>query len=98
MLNNKYLPIFHFSEQHKILIAATPASISKHLEALDASESWIIKFLLTLRGIPQKTATGIEGWKKMGFVILEHHPHNEIVLGLIGQFWKSRGNIQQFTT
>ena len=35
--------------------------------------------------------------EKMGFVILEHHPDKEIILGLIGQFWKTTGNIQRFS-
>ena len=95
MLADKYLPQFHYNEIHRIAIAASPASISKHLASLDVSESWIIRLLLTLRGIPKKTATGIEGWKRMGFVVLEHQPDKEIVLGLIGQFWKTHGNIQQ---
>ena len=49
-----------------------------------------------MRGIPRKTSSGIEGWKKMGFVILEHQPDQEIILGLIGQFWKASGGIQSF--
>lgn len=32
----------------------------------------------------------------MGFVILEHQPDQEIILGLIGQFWKTNGKIQPF--
>ncbi|HEU5292532.1 MAG TPA: hypothetical protein VFU05_17915 [Cyclobacteriaceae bacterium] len=94
MLLEKFLPTYHFSERHTILISAPPSSISKQLAELSASDSWIIKILLTLRGIPPKTSTGIEGWKKMGFVVLEHQPDKEIILGLVGQFWKSRGNIQ----
>jgi hypothetical protein len=97
VLQDKYLPSFHFSERHRILVSASPASISKQLYTLDASESWIVKILLMLRGIPSTTATGMEGWKKMGFVLLEHQPGKEIVLGLVGQFWKSQGNIQPIT-
>ncbi len=61
---------------------------------LDASESWIIRILLALRGIPASISKGIEGWKKMGFVVLEHQVDKEIILGLIGQFWKISGKIQ----
>lgn len=63
---------------------------------LDASSSIIIRSLLAMRGISQKTASGIQGWKDMGFEILEHQHNKEIILGLIGQFWKTNGNIQRF--
>ena len=33
----------------------------------------------------------------MGFVVLEHQPDQEIILGLTGQFWKASGKIQECT-
>lgn len=92
----KFLPQFHFSERHSILISAQPSAVTAQIADLNVSDSWIIRTLLTLRGIPKRTSTGIEGWKKMGFVILEHQPDQEIILGLIGQFWKTSGKIQSF--
>ena len=82
---------------HRIGAKASPEKISRLIPEFDASESWIVRLLLFLRGIPKRTSTGIEGWKKMGFVVLEHQPDKEIILGLVGQFWKSRGNIQSVT-
>lgn len=96
MLHSKYLTEFHFNEKHSILISASPTKVSALIHDLDASESWIIRMLLALRGIPTNTSKGIDGWKKMGFVVLEHQPDKEIILGLIGQFWKISGKIQQF--
>ena len=96
MLPDKYLPAFHFSEKHSIQITATPSAVSDQIAVLNVSDSWMIRILLALRGIPRKTSTGMEGWKKMGFVVLEHQPDKEIILGLIGQFWKANGNIQSF--
>ncbi len=96
MLQQKYLPDFHFHEKHSIIISAHPQRVSAVMSDLDASSSWIIRVLLAVRGISRKTSTGIEGWKKMGFVVLEQQPDKEIILGLIGQFWKARGNIQRF--
>ena len=89
----KFLPEFHFSEKHSIQISALPPTVSAQITDLNVSDSWIIRSLLTLRGIPRKTSTGIEEWKKMGFVVLEHQPDQEIILGLIGQFWKISGKI-----
>lgn len=97
MLLDKFLPLYHFSEKHSIRIAASPTSVSAQIAELNVSDSWIIRTLLTLRGISKKTSSGIEGWKSMGFVILEHQPNKEIILGIAGQFWKPNGGIQQFT-
>jgi hypothetical protein len=96
MLHEKYLPDYHFSERHSILINASPTKLNSILSDFDASGSLIIRILLALRGISSETSKGIEGWKKMGFVILEHQQNKEIILGLIGQFWKLTGEIQRF--
>jgi len=93
----KFLPEFQFSEKHSIQISASPSAVSSQIANLNVSDSWIIQALLTLRGIPRRTSTGIEEWKKMGFVVLEHQSDQEIVLGLIGQFWKVSGKLQRFT-
>jgi hypothetical protein len=95
MLQSKYLPEFHFSEKHSILISTSPEKLDTLLSDFDSSGSWIIRTLLALRGISSETSKGIEGWKKMGFVVLEHQPNKEIILGLVGQFWSVRGNIQK---
>lgn len=94
MLHQKYLPDFDFHEKHSIVISTTPAKVWTLIPEMDASSSWIVRALLAMRGIPRNTSKGIEGWKKMGFTILEQTDH-EIILGLIGQFWKVNGNIQR---
>ena len=96
MLQEKYLPVFHFHEKHSITLSAPAEKVAELLKELDVSSSWIIRTLLALRGIPLKTTFGIEGWKKMGFQILEQQENKEIILGLIGQFWKTKGSIQPF--
>jgi hypothetical protein len=95
MLHAKYLPEFHFSERHSILISTTAEKLDTLLSDFDASGSWVIRMLLALRGISSETSKGIEGWKKMGFVVLEHQTNKEIILGLVGQFWDIKGNIQR---
>lgn len=95
MLQEKYLPQFHFSEKHNIVINSSGERVSKLIPELEASSSSIVRLLLLLRGIPRDTGRGIEGWKKMGFSVLEYRENKEIILGLIGQFWKLEGNIQR---
>ncbi len=98
MLQQKYLPEFHFSEKHNILISASSTKVYALISDLDVSASWIVRALLALRGIPSKTSKGIEGWKKMGFVILEQQQNKAIIVGLIGQFWTISGKIQPFVS
>ncbi len=97
MLQHKYLPDYHFNEKHGIIISSSPSKVYSIICELDASSSWIVRVLLALRGIPRDTTAGIEGWKKMGFTVLEQKKDKEIILGLIGQFWKVSGKIQPCT-
>jgi len=94
MLQDHYLPVYHFRENHEIEIQASPSRIYSVATDLDLSGSWITRTLFTLRGLPGSTVQGIDGLKSMGFTILEQQPDKEIILGLIGQFWKVNGNIQ----
>jgi hypothetical protein len=93
MLQEKYLPVHHFHTKHSIVIASDVTTVVTEAKKLDFSGSPLITLLFKLRGLPTRTATGIPGLEAMGFVVLEERPNEEIILGLIGQFWKPKGNI-----
>jgi hypothetical protein len=95
MLIDKYLSDFHFSEKHSLSILSDNATISLVLESIDFQDSKIIRFLFWLRGMPSKMLS-IQGLTKSSFTELERIQNEEIVIGLIGQFWKSNGNLQKF--
>lgn len=95
MLIDKYLHNFHYNEQHAINIVSDRAAISAALENLDLGESNIIRFLFWLRGMPSRTIS-IKGLSRNRFIELERIENEEIVIGLIGQFWKPKGNLQRF--
>jgi hypothetical protein len=95
VLHDKYLPVYHFNEKHFILISATPERVYSVLSEFNFSDSRIIKVLFKLRGLPTRAYQGLRGMEEMGFTLLEQQPENEIMLGLVGQFWKLRGNIQR---
>ncbi len=59
------------------------------------SGSWIIRFLFALRGMPARMTT-IRGLNKGRFITLELKENQEMIIGLIGQFWKASGNLQIF--
>lgn len=95
MLVEKYLPKFHYRSQHSVLIAATPAKIFAAADQLDLRDSVIIRVLFMLRGMPTHTLErkGLESEK---FTVLETIHGHELILGIIGQFWKANGNLQRF--
>lgn len=93
-LQNQYLPDYHFNEVHRITIEASIENIFEKINAFDFSGSMLIGLLFKLRGLPVNTTKGLDGVLKMGFSLLEVHRPQELILGLIGQFWKPSGAIQ----
>ena len=94
-LLDKYLPQYQFSETHKILINAKPERIWQAIEHVDTSDSKVVRFLFRLRGMP-KGSTNTKGLDWKIFTELERVQNDELIVGLIGQFWKPKGNLQQF--
>ena len=94
MLQNKYLPSPHFSEVHRIEIRQSTEKIWRLVDHLDFSGSRVIRFLFALRGMPARMMN-LGGLEKGRFKLLESGP-NELIIGLIGQFWKPNGNLQNF--
>jgi hypothetical protein len=95
MLLEKYLPQYHYSAKHEIRISAAPEKIFELADRLDMSGSPMIRLLFRLRGMPSHMLNreGLQGDK---FIELERSPSQEIITGLIGQFWKPNGNLQAF--
>jgi hypothetical protein len=95
MLQQKYLPYFHFSEKHSIRIAASPRQIFALVNRMDFRESFVIRMLYRLRGMPGNML-GREGMSRGGFITLEQQDEREIIIGVIGKFWKLSGNLMTF--
>lgn len=95
MLQDKYLPAYHFHEKHSIDINASVSQIFPCIEQLDFSHSRIIRLLFALRGLPA-SMMNTASLEEHRFYILERKQDDEIVIGLIGQFWKPNGNLQTF--
>lgn len=95
MLQDKYLPTYHFSEHHARVIKSGPDKIWPLIAQMDFSGSWIIRLLFALRGMPARMMT-LEGLDRGRFICLEKKEPEEIAIGLIGQFWRPHGNLQKF--
>jgi len=97
-----FLPQYDFTEIHKVKVKASPQAAFAAMKGLLPSElSPLVFFMLNLRelpAIPTGKARRIQAEQKPflhqlyegGFIPLEE-TDDEIVFGLVGQFWKLMG-------
>ena len=95
MLADKYLPNFHFSAAHQILIHAPTERIWPLLDNLEYGDSSVIRLLCALRGMPRRS-TNTEGLLQTRFVRLGQVEGKEMLMGLIGRFWRPLGDLITF--
>lgn len=94
MLIDDFMPRFDFSETHDIKVRATAENVFRALHQVDFCESWVIRWLFRLRGLPTEKMT-LGEFRKMRFEILGEGENQELLLGLAGKFWKPMGNLQE---
>ena len=94
MLIDEFLPEYDFVETHGISIRADVADIYSAASEVDFSESFIIRFLLRLRGLSTEKVT-LSSLKRSRFEILGEVPDSEILLGLVGKFWMPKGDLKK---
>jgi hypothetical protein len=95
MLLEKYLSEYTYSEKHSVTITASRDKIFFFVDELDMSGSLLIRFLFVLRGMPARMLNK-QGMSRGRFIELEKIPGQELIIGLIGQFWKPDGSLQHF--
>ncbi len=96
MLIDQFLPTYEISARYQIDIHAPIERVYLAARYLDMSDSWIVRWLYRLRGLPKYSLT-LDGMLKWGFVLLADQPSQEIVFGLIGRFWTHSAQIQSVT-
>src|SRR4029079_17788833 len=108
MLIESFIPNPDAVETYKIEIAASREDVYQALWTTDLGGSPIIKSLMVLRSLPgivsnpkrlrhlpsQITLQTIIG---RGFGQLEEEPGKEVVLGVVGQFWRRTGHMLRFS-
>lgn len=97
MLIDAFLPDYDFSEKHETSVRASAEKVYAAVNSADLSGSWIIRGLLTLRGLgrPSSKTLTLSEMTKDGFAILGEKPDEEILLGLAGKFWTLGGCLQK---
>ncbi len=94
MLIDEFLSEYDFVERHGISIHAAAADVYRAANETDFSESFVIRWLLRLRGMSGENVT-LRSMKRSRFEILGETLNRELVIGLIGKFWTPGGGLQQ---
>lgn len=96
MLQDKYLSLYQFSEKHSIVIRKPAYQVWPLVTKIDFRGLTLIRILFALRGMSARMMN-LEGLQRSRFVLLEQVENKELIIGLIGQFWRPSGNLQKFT-
>jgi hypothetical protein len=87
-LLDEFCPQFTVHEVHRIVMRTAPNAVIEHVEALDFSESRIIKTLFRLRGL-RLSSLDMRGLASIGLRKLASRPGDEILFGgIIGADFK----------
>jgi hypothetical protein len=85
-----FLPAYDVSEYHQVFVNASPAAAYAALQQVRLSDSRLVSVLLRMRGLGAPRGTLAEGLRAR-FLVLKEDPGREIVFGVVGRFWRSRG-------
>ena len=102
LLIDRFMPEYHFNEVHSIRIRAAPDRIFRALEAVTPGEVRWLHTLFWIRSLPPRRAgrsvraSGEQGpilepQPGSGSLRLGEEPHRELLIGIIGPFWKPAG-------
>jgi hypothetical protein len=100
-----YMPQWEVRERHRTEVSAAPGEVFASVKAIDMSRSPLIRWLFRLRELPaafsgrgrRRLGMNLDAFQRFGFVMLEERPDEEIVLGLVGKFWRPAGNVQRMS-
>jgi hypothetical protein len=102
VLLDAVLPEFDVSKRHRIQIRASPQRVFEEVLRYDFGRSRVTGVLMALRGYGgrirraarSEPGTLPESLARFGFVPLAAAPGEELVFGLVGQFWRPSGGLR----
>lgn len=103
MLLDNLLPLYEFTEHHVIAIQAQPDRVFAAIKRITPDEVPLFRTLFMIRALPalilkkgqppfQDKRPIFEKLLQRGFTLLAEQPDQEIVFGIIGQFWRLGGS------
>lgn len=109
MLIDEFLPHYSVVERHAIMVTAPAAVVYAALRTADLGRARPVRLLLALRAVPSALVTGGRGvrqlctsvraritfgeFERAGFAILADDPPRELLIGIVGAFWRPRGGL-----
>ena len=94
MLIDEFLSDYDFVETHGISIHAGAEKIYRAASEVDFTDSFIIRSLFRLRGLATSGVT-LKSLSSSRFEILGEMPGREMLLGIVGKFWKLGGELKK---
>ncbi len=99
-LLDRWLQVYDVTEHHSIDVRAAAQRAYAAARSADLGSSPTLRALFAARGLlPWLRGRGrsrrltIDSLVSFGFVLLEEDPGREIVLGLVGRFWRPSGGL-----
>jgi hypothetical protein len=108
MLIDSFAPTPDAVETHRIEIAASCTAVYHALWTVDLGSSPVVKGLLVLRSLPEwvlhpkhrqrlSQKVTLHTVMETGFGRLAEEPGREVVLGVVGRFWRPAANLLPFS-
>ena len=96
MLIDQFLPDYDVIEHHEVDVDAPVDEAYQAVRNFDLGRSPVVLLLLFVRGVPRMLTGGgravtearLDQLLETGFVVLEEEPGRELVLGVVGKFWR----------
>jgi hypothetical protein len=96
-LIDDWLPDFDHTEFHETLVSADAHSTYAAIADADLARSPVVRALFALRGIIGGHRRDISSLERAGFLRLDERPGEELLLGLVGAFWRPTGKLQRLS-
>ena len=103
MLIDGFMPRWEVAERHSTLVHAPADRVWPAVRTLDLGRSPVVVVLFALRSLPglftgkplrgRPLGATMDDLLRGGFVLLAEKPGEEIVLGLVGRFWRPSGDL-----
>jgi hypothetical protein len=91
-----WMPACDVREYHEVFCRSSAERTYEAMRGADLAQSATVRWLFRLRGIAQSRAT-LEDLERFGFTLLDERPGAEVVLGLVGRFWRPTGGLEKVT-
>jgi hypothetical protein len=97
---DRFLPAYDFNEVHETRVRASAADTYAALRALRPRDVPMVGVLMTIRRLPARLLGHpvpregdndipiLEGMGRGGFLRLDEEQGREVIVGIVGQFWK----------